>query len=67
MAEKCLSRDCLQQIAEFTEHIDLLSNAQHECKFHPEAKKESCDQFVRMRNEIGKKEKALTKACEMGI
>jgi hypothetical protein len=62
MAE-CLKNDCLREIAEFTEFTDNLSNSQHECKFHKEVK-EACDEFTRLRNEIGGREKSLSRACE---
>jgi hypothetical protein len=62
--KECVSSDCLQEIANFTEHAELLSNAQHECKFHPETKKESCEQFIRLRTDIGKKEGALIRSCD---
>jgi hypothetical protein len=63
MAE-CVSNDCLQEIANFTEHAELLSNAQHECKFHPETKKEACLRFDELWGETGKREAALLRTCD---
>lgn len=60
----CLSQDCMQEIANFSEHMELLANAQHECKFHPETKKVSCDEFTRLRNDIGKREGTLVRLCD---
>ena len=54
----------MQQIAEFSEHMEALANAQHECKFHPEAKKVSCDEFTRLLNDLSKRESALLRSCE---
>ena len=58
-----VSEQCLQEIANTIETFDREAFAQHECNYHPEIKKEACESFYELRNDIEKRENALLKAC----